>query len=103
MSEKGFAFFVKQPRRIDDLLCPHPIEQEREYEAVKTIQLSQIDYENFVTDMVADRQFLEDYANLCSKDGLVVRCLLVKSRTTGGVLVVPAEAWVDIAAAAPKQ
>ena len=89
----GYAYFVGKPRMIEDLLQPHPIESERPYEIVKTINLSGIDFENFITDMVADRQFLEDNAALC------IRCLLVKHRITGeGILVVPDKAWVDIAA-----
>ena len=95
----GYAYFVEKPRMIEDLLQPHPIESERPYEIVKTINLSGIDYENFVTDMVADRQFLEDNVGLCSKTESVIRCLLVRRRKTGeGILVVPEEAWVDIAA-----
>lgn len=93
------AYFVDRPRIIDDLCQPHPIEAELHYEVVKTVTLAGIDYENFITDMVADRQFLEDNAHLCSKDGVVVHCLLVKCRKAeGGVLVVPDKAWVDIAA-----
>ncbi len=99
MSEHGFAYFIERPRRIEGLVCPHPIEAEREYAVVKTVTLTGNDYENFITDMLADRQFLEDNAHLCSKDGPVVYCLLVKRRKAeGGVLVVPDAAWVDIAA-----
>lgn len=101
MSEYGRAYFVVLPRRIEDLMCPHPIESEREYEVVKTIRLAKIDYENFVTDMVADRQFLEDNAELCSK-GNVIRCLRITRRGCAeSVLVVPNCAWVDVAALCP--
>ena len=93
-----YAYFVENPRRIEELVCPHPLEQER-YEIVKTIRLAKIDYENFVTDMLADRQFLEDNAALCSKDEDVIRCLRVTHRgAKESVLVVPDESWVDIAA-----
>ena len=98
MSEHGRAYFVVLPRRIEDLMCPHPIESEREYEVVKTIRLAKIDYENFVTDMVADRQFLEDNAALCSK-GKIIRGLKITRRgSSESILVVPDQAWVDIAA-----
>ena len=74
---------------MNDLMVPHPIEQERIYEIVKTIKLSGIDYENFITDMVADRQFIEDNAALCSR-GEVWHCLLVQQRGhMDGVLVMP--------------
>ena len=68
---------------------PHLYEQEREYQIVKTIELGRIDYENFVTDMLADRQFIEDDAASCSR-GEVWQCLLIRQCGTGdGVLVVP--------------
>ena len=80
-------------------MCPHLIEQEREYEVVKTITLPAIDFENFITDMVADRAFLEDNAELCSEGGSVIRCLKVDCRGSGkAILVVPDRAWVDAAA-----
>ena len=67
MKKPGYAHFVESPRTIDDLMEPHPIEQETAYEIVKTVKLSGIDYENFITDMIADRQFIEDNAALCSQ------------------------------------
>ena len=89
MDRTGFAYFVESPRIIEDLLAPHPIELETQYEIVNTVKLAKIDYENFITDMIADRQFIEDYAALCSQ-GEVWRCLLVKQRgRSDGVLVIP--------------
>ena len=97
----GYAYFVESPRTIEDLLQPHPIEYERPFEIVDTIRLKWIDYENFVTDMLADRQFLEDSAKLCSKDGNAIRCILVEPHSgRDGVLVVPEDAWVVLAAVA---
>ena len=64
MKKTGYAYFVESPRTIDDLMEPYPIEQETAYEIVKTVKLSGIDYENFITDMIADRQFIEDHAAL---------------------------------------
>ena len=91
MKKTGYAHFVESPRTIDDLMELHPIEQETAYEVVKTVKLSGIDYENFITDMIADRQFIEDNAALCSQ-GRTWRCLLVQWRgRTGGVLVLPAD------------
>ena len=48
---RGSAYFVKKPSRLNNLLKPHRIEEEVPYEVVKTILLSQIDYENFATDL----------------------------------------------------
>ena len=78
---------------------PHLLEWEREYEVVKTICLSEMDFENFVTDMEADRQFLEDNSALCGKNGAEIRCLKVTHKESSeSVLVVPDGSWVDIAA-----
>lgn len=98
MEKKGFAFFVERPRAADELPVPHKKEQEREYEIVKTITLPRIDYENFVTDMLADRCFLEENAALCSAFP-VVRCLLVRQRgKEGGILAAPEGAKLRLAA-----
>ena len=45
MKKNSYAYFVESPRTINDLMQPHPIEQEQVYEIVKTIKLSKIDYE----------------------------------------------------------
>ena len=99
MKKTSYAYFVEGPRTIEDLMALHPYEQERAYEIVKKITLAGIDYENFITDMIADRQFIEDNAGLCSQ-GEVWRCLLVKQRgRSDGVLVIPIDGcYVGLAA-----
>lgn len=98
MSENGVAFFIEEPRIAAELLVPHLIEQEQDYEIVKTITLPKIDYENFITDMIADRWFLEENAHLCSSSP-TIRCLLVRQRgQSDGILVVPNGADVGLAA-----
>jgi len=47
------AFFVRHPFRIEDLKTPHPYEQRKPFVVVKTIELSKIDYENFIADLCA--------------------------------------------------
>lgn len=89
MEYTGFAYFVEQPRRLEDLMTPHLVEKERPYRIVTEIQLPAIDYENFVTDMLVDRQFIEDHGRRC-KQGEVWSCLLVRRRgKPDGVLVMP--------------
>ena len=63
----GYAYFAERPRRIEDLMVPHPIEKEHPFRIVTEIQLPAIDYENFITDMLADRQFIEDHGRRCKK------------------------------------
>lgn len=83
------AYFITGPRTQMDLKVVHMRNHERPYEIVKTIDLEQIDYENFVTDMLADRQFIEDYATLCH-GGETLGCLLIREAGhTDGVLVFP--------------
>ncbi len=87
--ETGKAFFLRRPRQLSDLMVSHPSDSEREYEVSGTIRLRRIDYENFITDMLADRVFLEEYAPICSTDG-VWKCILVSQRgKPDGVLVIP--------------
>lgn len=71
------AYFVFRPRTISDLSIENPTGKWREYRIVKTVMLSQMDFENFATDMLADRQFIEDSVPLCSQPG---DCLLVTNR-----------------------
>lgn len=89
MKKTGHAFFVHRPATINDLQRPHPLEREQAYTIVKTIALGVIDYENFITDMLVDRQFIEDYADRCER-GESWKCLYVHQRgCKDGVLVMP--------------
>ena len=99
MGEPKYAYFVKEPRILKDLFAIHAVDLEHPYEVVKTIELPLIDYENFITDMTVDRQYLEDNAHLCSK-GDVYKCLLIRRENKlDGVLVIPLDkAWVGWAA-----
>ena len=84
---KGKAWFVFEPRRTDDLAFGLCEGKWMEFEVVKTICLDKIDYENFSTDLLADRQFIEDNIALCEKPG---DCLLVTNRRhTEEILVIP--------------
>ena len=89
MEKRESACFIRHPRAIGDLTQPHLHKHEREYRIVKTIELGKMDYENFITDMLADRQFIEVNAGLCSQ-GKVWQCLLIRQRgCNDGVLVMP--------------
>lgn len=72
MREK--AWFVFEPRRVDNLVFGACEGKWMEYEIVKTMHLSKNDYENFATDLLADRGFIEDNINLCQNNG---DCLLI--------------------------
>ena len=83
------AYFVPDPSRMEDLFVPHRIQDEQPYEIVKTITLGAIDYGNFISDMLADRAFIEENAELCEKESLW-KCLLIQKRgQRDGILVMP--------------
>lgn len=91
MAKTGRAFFVDFPRRIEDLTVPHDVNAEREYEIAAKVSLGTVDYENFITDMTADREFIE---NNCAKCGVgaVWSCLLVqRCGADDGGLVLPTD------------
>ena len=89
MENTGFAYFAERPRRLEDLFVPHLLDMERPYEVVRVVNLAKIDYENFITDMLADRTFIEDSSELYSREE-IWKCLLVQQRgRMDGVLVMP--------------
>jgi len=91
MEKTGKANFVSFPRVLSDLQRPHLAASEQAYEIVKSVSLGKMDYDNFCSDMVADRQFIEDYADLCCV-GSVWKCLFVHQRgKADGILIVPTD------------
>ena len=91
MGKTGTAFFADFPRILDDLKRPHLIDAERPYEIAATVTLGKIDYDNFCTDMLVDRQFIEDNYELCSA-GPVWKCIFVHQRgRKDGALIVPTD------------
>ena len=87
----GRAYFVQFPSRIDDLHRLHLLTDRVAYEVVKVVTLPRIDYENFITDMTVERDYLEKSAHLCRPraDG-PFRGILVRQRgRTDGVVVLP--------------
>lgn len=99
MEKENEVFFVSFPSVAADLHVPHLLEAERPYEIIQTITLGKMDYDNFCADMEADRQFIEDYSELCGT-GEVWKCLFVCQREKpGGILIIPTdECYVKYAA-----
>lgn len=81
------AYFLRRPRRIEELRAEEN-GQWRPYRIVKTVCLVGMDYENFVTDLLADRAFLEDVPG-CGEDGKVLCCLRVSCPDREDILIVP--------------
>ena len=99
MNCTGHAYFIQHPRTADDLIVLHDVADEQPYEIVRTIRLQAIDFENFITDMTVDPQYIEDSAALCG-DGEIKKCLLICGRNPAfGILVIPeAKCYVGWAA-----
>ena len=81
------ARFISRPRRLEDLR-DFGIGMLRPYQIISTVCLGGMDYENFVTDLLADRAFLDNVPS-CGEDGPLVRCLCVTCRGRVSVLVLP--------------
>ena len=91
MQTHEMAAFFHRPRRIEELRGLHLVSNEHPFAIIATVELEEIDYENFATDLLADRQYIEDYANLC-ETGTVWRSILVRQYGhADGILVLPGE------------
>ena len=81
------AYFISRPRQIEELRAEENGRQ-RLYRIVSSLRLGGMDYENYVTDLLADRAFLEDVPG-CGEDGKVLCCLRVSCPGREDILVVP--------------
>ena len=86
----GSAFFLFSPRNADEFNQPFPLDHIQPYRIIGHIKLSGMDYENFVTDMVVEREYLEPFEELCHT-GAVYECVLVcrQGNNRTGILVIP--------------
>ena len=98
---RNTAWFVKQPRRLEDLKALHALSAEQPYEIVGEIELDWMDYENFIMDLRADRSYLEDWLLVTGK-GSTMRCVLIYCDVRRDrILVVPKGQYVQYAAVLP--
>lgn len=96
MPTNTFAPFVKHPRTIGDLL--HFGAEKRRFKIAEVVVLQAIDYENFITDMLVDRPFLNSNLFGCI-DGDTWYCVFVtQSGSKDVVLVLPEGDHVEYAA-----
>ena len=85
----GRAWFVRRPRDLEALRALHPLDGERPFRVAAELFLEEMDFQNFITDLLADRGFLERYADLCAY-GEAPSCLLVRcEEDRNGILAVP--------------
>ena len=98
------AWFVRRPGILAELRAVHPLDEERPYRVAAEVTLGDMDFQNFITDLYADREFIEENAHLCGMEGETWACLLVRCPgVRDGVLVMPEEgcfvgwaAWVEM-------
>ena len=81
------AYFLRRPRRIEELRAEES-GRRRPYRIVSSLHLGGMDYENFATDLLADRAFLEGIPG-CGEDGKILCCLRVSCPGRVDILVVP--------------
>jgi hypothetical protein len=86
----GSAFFIFSPRNADEFRRPFPLDSIQPYRIIETITLNGMDYENFATDMLVEREYLEPFEGLCCT-GAVYECVLVcrQGNNRTGILVIP--------------
>ena len=100
---KQQAVFIWGPRTEEEMKTTSAMGALLEYEIVKTVRLGWMEYENFATDMLVDREFLEEAAEITrTSPGQPARCVLVRKRfSKKGILVIPRGAYVRLAALYP--
>lgn len=96
MPSKTYATFVKHPRTIGDLI--HPISEEHRYKIAEVVVLQAIDYENFITDMLVDRPFLNSNLFSCVDSDTWYCIFVTQCGAEDGVLVLPEDDHVEYAA-----
>ena len=85
------AYFLRKPRRIEELWRPHLPGKETPFEIVRRISLGRTDYDNFTQDMLVCRGFLTGMEMECSF-GEISRCLFIHAKgKRDGVLVAEIE------------
>lgn len=92
MATDSRALFVKRPRALSDLNIIHDTKNRSGYSVKKHINLRLIDYENLISDMLVEREYIEESAELCKSSSDVLDCLLVSPIDgSEGILIVPGE------------
>lgn len=89
INELPTAYFVRDPFTLEDLTRPHFLHQRKGYKVEARVELSVIEYKNFITDLCADRPFIEKHKDVSRVDyDGVWHCLFVKQKgRQEGVLV----------------
>ena len=91
----GTAYFLRNARTVNELenykhQCIEKQIDAKAFAVSKIIRLSRIDYENFTTDLLVDRQFIQDNIEIMYVDeNNIWNCLLIvqKDNPHKGVLV----------------
>jgi hypothetical protein len=95
------ALFTKLPRVFGEIANLTAVKNLKPIKIEKTIALSGDDYDNFITDMTVERQFLKNNSYLCRIDdeGIWHCLLVVRQGHHQGILVMANEVgFLDYAA-----
>ncbi len=85
-----FANFIKHPFSIADLRTPCLTKKLKRYKIVKKIAISNIDYDNFISDLCVERDFIKKNKLCCFIHDNVYHCIYVhKKNSEKGILIMP--------------
>lgn len=92
MLAEKIAHFTEKPKTYFDLSKPHLIEEENTYIVKVRVCLRPIEYKNFLTDMLVNREYIERASVYCNSQNDRLECVLIsKIGSKEGILVVPGE------------
>jgi hypothetical protein len=76
--DQGYAFFVNRAPRVEKLKRLHLLKKEVPFIVEKNITLRKEDYENFVSDLGVERQFIDDNKGLCRIEKGIYHSIFVR-------------------------
>jgi len=85
----GTAYFVEYPFSFEDTRKPLSLHRGKTYEVIAIVDLPQIEFENFITDMTQWREFIDEHGLKCrvTTDGVWQSILVRQKGSDDGYLV----------------
>ena len=77
MLAEKIAHFTEKPKTYFDLSKPHLIEEENTYIVKVRVCLRPIEYKNFLTDMLVNREYIERASVYCNSQNDRLECVLI--------------------------
>lgn len=76
--DQGYAFFVSRASHVEKLKGLHLLKKEVPFIVEKNITLRKEDYENFVSDLGVERQFIDENKGLCRIEKGIYHSIFVR-------------------------